>query len=103
MARTYRLLEQHHRLPWQAIPCGLDNIKPIDSGTTWSRRSQEMFRLLAEDKEGLVTVKRSVEEIAAVVKLYIEQPGQGVKMDVRKALINLEQAAEATEDTYYYV
>lgn len=86
--RIYLLKERFCTLPWQTIPCGLAYASPIISTRVWPTQVNELFRILAEHRDGWIKIRASG-NVTAFVDLEITNPGDFRYTSVRRQMEDL--------------
>lgn len=73
--KTYPLPAEFKTLPWNAVACNLANAQPASLDVTWLRRGSDLFRGLAEGREGLIWIHQSTLNKTALVDLQVLRDG----------------------------
>lgn len=83
--RVYHLTEEFRTLPWRAIACKLANAQPLHLHKAWRSRGSDLFRGLAEGREGQVWIHPSSDDRTALVDLYVLREGYGY-VDIKQEM-----------------
>ena len=85
----YILEDRFHELPWQAIPCGLAHIQPVDSQLKWPRRVNDITKLLIEKREGWIQIRGSLKDEAVIVTFEPKRDSEDELRDLKEMLVQM--------------
>lgn len=88
--QIFQLPRQFRELRWQAIPCRLGGIAPIDEGCEWTDEACDLMQALTEGKQGWIRIRDPLDGYDAEVSLYTSKP-LGLR-DIGRALLYLGYA-----------
>ncbi|EZA50980.1 hypothetical protein X777_10411 [Ooceraea biroi] len=81
----HRLPVRLHELAWQAIPCSLFRIGPMQPSEIWRFETRQMTKMLAEHKNGWIRIRKA-EDDAAIVDLTIDNHPEDGRYDFKDIL-----------------
>lgn len=101
MFDVYRLEERFKELSWRALICGLAHTTAPDRAARWSRKTQDLCRLLLEGQTGWINIVHPLRKGTALVKLHIDNHNNMFDRayNFRDALIRIGHAELCTKVT----
>lgn len=85
----YHLRDEFRTLPWRAIPCGLAHVEPAISTRVWPQRATDVFKALAENQDGWIRIRASLNGRAAFVDLETINEGGWAYNNVQRQMESL--------------
>ena len=89
MFEIYILEDRFRELEWQAIPCGLAHLRPLEGRTRWPHRSIALTRQLVEKREGWIKIRRPVRDEAAIIDFEARPMGDDETRDLARLLVQM--------------
>lgn len=94
----YQLPEQFKDLLWQALLCGLQGVKPVGIARVWPNKTRAITRLLAEDEDAWMLIKRNLSSRIIEIELRMTRTNRQGPTSLKEELLNLGQIEMATQD-----
>ncbi|XP_024882294.1 uncharacterized protein LOC112461321 [Temnothorax curvispinosus] len=89
MIEVYILEDRFRQLEWQAIPCGLGHIRPLEGRMRWTRRSIALTKRLVEKREGWIEIRRPVKDEAAIINFRARPESENETRDLAELLVQM--------------
>lgn len=92
ISEIYQLEDKFRELEWQGIACGLAYTTSCMPGKEWTRKTREITKLLAERCDGWISIRGTVGDEAALVKLDVKIESGSDHINLKEALVRLGSA-----------
>ncbi|EZA51553.1 hypothetical protein X777_09763, partial [Ooceraea biroi] len=93
----HRLPVRLHEVSWQAVPCSLSRVGPMQPADIWRFDTRQMAKALAEHRSGWIKIRKAVED-AAIVDLTIDNHPEDGAYDLKDILIRMGYIQQAPKN-----